>query len=114
MSSTEEITITSRAAKEVKSVIKDAELTENSYLRVGVKGGGCSGFQYVLDITDTKKEKDIEFIQHDITIICDEKSLMYLTGTEIGFEESLMGRGFTFKNPNSSSSCGCGSSFSAD
>jgi iron-sulfur cluster assembly protein len=102
------------AAKEIQSIIKDQELdAEKVRLRVGVKGGGCSGFSYVLDLTESQKDSDELFEQHGIKIICDPKSLLYLNGTTIDFRDELMGRGFVFSNPNATSSCGCGSSFSA-
>lgn len=101
------------AAKEIQSIIKDQELdAEKVRLRVGVKGGGCSGFSYVLDLTESQKETDEVFEQHGIKIICDPKSLLYLNGTTIDFRDELMGRGFVFSNPNATTSCGCGSSFS--
>lgn len=101
------------AAKEIQSIIKDQELdAEKVRLRVGVKGGGCSGFSYVLDLTESQKETDEVFEQHGIKIICDPKSLLYLNGTTIDFKDELMGRGFVFTNPNATTSCGCGSSFS--
>jgi iron-sulfur cluster assembly protein len=101
------------AAKEIQSIIKDQELdAEKVRLRVGVKGGGCSGFSYVLDLTESQKDSDEVFEQHGIKIICDPKSLLYLNGTTIDFRDELMGRGFVFSNPNATTSCGCGSSFS--
>ena len=80
-------------------------------LRVGIKGGGCSGFSYILDLTETRKETDEAFEQHGITIICDPKSLLYLNGTTVDFKDEIMGRGFVFQNPNATTTCGCGSSF---
>jgi iron-sulfur cluster assembly protein len=80
---------------------------------VGVKGGGCSGFSYLLDLTETQKETDEVFWQHGVRIICDPKSLLYLNGVTVDFRDEVMGRGFVFNNPNATSSCGCGSSFSA-
>lgn len=108
------IKITASAAKEIATIIKNQELDAAKVrLRVGVKGGGCSGFSYLLDLTETQKDTDEEFEVHGIKVICDPKSLLYLSGTEIDFRDELMGRGFVFKNPNATSSCGCGSSFSA-
>ena len=106
--------LTETAAREIQKIIQDQELdAEKVRLRVGVKGGGCSGFSYVLDLTESQKETDELFDQHGIKIICDPKSLLYLNGTQIDFRDELMGRGFVFQNPNATSSCGCGSSFSA-
>ena len=82
-------------------------------LRVGVKGGGCSGFSYVLDLTDNQMETDELFEQHGVRIICDPKSLLYLEGVTVDFRDEIMGRGFVFNNPNATSTCGCGSSFQA-
>jgi len=108
------VLLSETAAKEIQSIIKDQELDADKVrLRVGVKGGGCSGFSYVLDLTESQKDSDELFEQHGIKIICDPKSLLYLNGTTIDFRDELMGRGFVFSNPNATSSCGCGSSFSA-
>lgn len=106
--------LSARAAEEIRTIIKAQELdVAKVRLRVGVKGGGCSGFSYLLDLTETQKETDEEFEVHGIKVICDPKSMLYLSGTEVDFKDELMGRGFVFKNPNATSSCGCGSSFSA-
>ena len=115
------LTITESAAKEVKTIIgqqdeaarKDGQEPTPLYLRIGVKGGGCSGFNYTLDLTETLSENDEQWEQHGIPVICDSKSLIYLDGTMVDFKDELMGRGFVFNNPNATSSCGCGSSFSA-
>jgi iron-sulfur cluster assembly protein len=108
------VMLTERAADEIKSIIKSQELAGDKIrLRVGVKGGGCSGFNYVLDLTETQKDHDEAFTQHGVTVICDPKSLLYLNGTVIDFKDELMGRGFVFQNPNATSTCGCGSSFGA-
>jgi iron-sulfur cluster assembly protein len=109
------ITLSETAAKEIKTIIKQQELPEEqTKLRVGVKGGGCSGFSYMLDLTEeTKSEADEEMDSQGIRILCDMKSYLYLNGTEIDFKDEVMGRGFVFKNPNATSTCGCGSSFTA-
>ena len=108
------VTLTEVAANEIKKIIKDQGLPENTRLRVGVKGGGCSGFSYMLDLTEEPaNETDEELESHGITMLVDQKSLLYLSGVEIDFKDEVMGRGFAFKNPNASSTCGCGSSFSA-
>ncbi len=102
------------AAKEIRKIIEEQELdAEKVRLRVGVKGGGCSGFSYVLDLTETERDSDEVFEQHGIKIVCDPKSLLYLGGTTINFRDEIMGRGFVFENPNATTTCGCGSSFSA-
>ncbi len=108
------VILTPLAAKEIHRIIDEQELDkEKVHLRVGVKGGGCSGFSYVLDLTESKKDTDEVFEQHGIRILCDPKSLLYLTGVTVDFRDEIMGRGFVFNNPNATSSCGCGSSFSA-
>jgi iron-sulfur cluster assembly protein len=108
------LTITETAAREIKTIIKQQELdAENVRLRVGVKGGGCSGFSYLLDLTEQQRDTDETFDEHGITVVCDPKSYLYLNGTTIDFKDEVMGRGFVFNNPNATSSCGCGSSFTA-
>ena len=106
------VILTETAAREIKTIIEQQELdAETVCLRVGVKGGGCSGFSYVLDLTEKRKDSDELFEQHGIRVIFDPKSLLYLGGTTVDFKDEIMGRGFVFNNPNASSSCGCGSSF---
>ena len=115
------IQLTETAAKEVNTIIRQQEDAAKQrgeefaplYLRVGVKGGGCSGFSYTLDLTETKSDMDEMFPQHGVEVVVDPKSMLYLDGTTIDFKDELMGRGFVFQNPNATSSCGCGSSFSA-
>jgi iron-sulfur cluster assembly protein len=108
----EGVILTETAAKEIRKIIEDQELdVEKVRLRVGVKGGGCSGFSYVLDLTETEKETDEVFEHSGIRIVCDPKSLLYLNGTTVDFKDEIMGRGFVFQNPNATTSCGCGSSF---
>ena len=108
------ITLTERAAQEVKTIVEQQNCSpENIYLRIGAKGGGCSGFTYSLDLTDVKNEQDETFDSFGIRIVCDLKSYLYLNGTSVDFKDELMGRGFVFNNPNATGSCGCGSSFSA-
>ena len=108
------VILTEVAAREIKTIIQQQELdADKVHLRVGVKGGGCSGFSYVLDVTEALKDTDEVFEHHGIKIICDSKSLLYLNGVTIDFRDEVMGRGFVFGNPNATSSCGCGSSFSA-
>jgi iron-sulfur cluster assembly protein len=109
------ITLTEKAANEVKEIIKSQNLPEDkTRLRVGVKGGGCSGFSYMLDLVEEDpSEQDEQFDSHGVKIVIDMKSHLYLNGTEIDFRDEVMGKGFVFKNPNATSTCGCGSSFSA-
>ena len=107
------VVLTETAAREIKTIIQQQELDAAKVrLRVGVKGGGCSGFSYVLDLTESHRDSDEEFEQHGIKVICDPKSLLYLNGVVIDFKDEIMGRGFVFQNPNAHTSCGCGSSFS--
>jgi len=108
------VILSETAAREVKSIIQQQELDASKVcLRVGVKGGGCSGFSYLLDLTESQKDTDEVFVQHGIRVVCDPKSLLYLRGVTVDFRDEIMGRGFVFNNPNATSSCGCGSSFSA-
>jgi iron-sulfur cluster assembly protein len=120
------VTVTDTAAREIDTIIRQQELDPtNVRLRVGVKGGGCSGFSYLLDLTEVQKESDeswsVPFAikengeerSGEITVVCDPKSYLYLNGTTIDFKDELMGRGFVFNNPNATNTCGCGSSFSA-
>lgn len=111
---TEGVILSEVAAREIKTIIQQQELDADKVrLRVGVKGGGCSGFSYVLDLTETQKDTDELIEQHGIKIIVDPKSMLYLNGVTIDFRDEIMGRGFVFNNPNATSTCGCGSSFSA-
>jgi iron-sulfur cluster assembly protein len=109
------ILLTEKAAGEIKTIMTQQGLNaEGTKLRVGVKGGGCSGFSYMLDLVEEPKgESDEEMECHGVKILCDMKSYLYLNGTEIDFKDEVMGRGFVFKNPNATSTCGCGSSFQA-
>lgn len=107
------VILSESAAREIKTIIGQQELDADKVcLRVGVKGGGCSGFSYILDLTETMKDSDELFEQHGVRIICDPKSLLYLGGTTVDFKDEIMGRGFVFSNPNATTNCGCGSSFS--
>ena len=106
------IALTERAVKELRRIVQEQQLPESTVVRVGVKGGGCSGFSYSLGFDDTVHENDQVEETHGLRVVCDPKSFLYLNGTEVDFEESLMGRGFKFGNPNATKSCGCGESFS--
>jgi iron-sulfur cluster assembly protein len=108
------ITLTETAAREIHTIVENQELDkEKVRLRVGVKGGGCSGFSYLLDLTENQRDTDEVFEQHGVKIVCDPKSYLYLNGTSIDFKDEVMGRGFQFSNPNATNTCGCGSSFNA-
>ena len=107
------ITLTLAAAQEVKRLI-EKEQKPNLGLRVGVKGGGCSGFSYMLGLDEAvPKQYDQIFDQEGVKILVDAKSHLYLDGITIDYKSGLMGGGFEFNNPNAKKSCGCGSSFSA-
>ena len=99
-------TVTDRAFKKIESSC------ESRTLRVAVKGGGCSGFQYVFDIVDQVNENDKVFEKYNCRVIIDETSLQFLEGAEIDYSEELIGSSFKISNPNATSSCGCGTSFS--
>lgn len=106
----EGIRITDSAAAEIR---RQAEKrgTPDSAIRLGVRGGGCTGFAYVFEWEDGEgSEKDRFFTSNGVRVVVDPKSLLYLDGTELDFVKSLMGHGFKFNNPNVSGSCGCGES----
>ncbi len=106
------ISLSERAVKEVKRIVAEQNLPEGTGLRVGVKGGGCSGFSYTLGFDDNQNPTDQLSEVDGVQIMCDPKSFLYLNGTVVDFEDNLMGRGFKFTNPHASKSCGCGESFS--
>jgi iron-sulfur cluster assembly protein len=104
------ITLTDRAAAEIKSLLEKNEKPD-AMLRVFVAGGGCSGFQYGMSLEDAMMEGDAETEINGVKVIVDPRSAMYIQGAEVDFVESMMGGGFKIENPNAASSCGCGSSF---
>ena len=106
------VTLTANAVKEVKKLISENELSEEFGLRVGVDGGGCSGMSYTIGF-DKKQDKDQEFEIDGVKVFMNKSHGLYLLGTEVDFQDGLNSRGFTFNNPNATSTCGCGSSFSA-
>jgi iron-sulfur cluster assembly protein len=106
------ITLTDKAAEKVKEILGNEQKTDHA-LRIGVKGGGCSGFSYTLNIDKIFAESDKVFEDKGIKIVVDAKSFIYLSGTQVDFVENLSGSGFTFANPNAQRTCGCGSSFQA-
>ena len=107
-----EIKITEKAANEVKKIMSENNIPETYGLRIGVKGGGCSGLTYTLGFDSEPKEGDSTIEQQGIKLFVDGKSLFYLTGTQLDFTSGLNGKGFVFDNPNAKKSCGCGESFS--
>jgi iron-sulfur cluster assembly protein len=108
------VSLTERAAQEVKKIMEDQKLGPETVLRVGVVGGGCSGFQYSLGFDQKFDDKiDSKYDCFGVNLVVDKKSALYLDGTKVDFYEGLEKRGFTFENPNATKSCGCGSSFQA-
>lgn len=109
------VQITERAATEIQRVIGEQGFPKDStWVRIGAKGGGCSGFTYVLDFDQNgPTEFDLTFQQHGVNIVVDKKSDFFMGGTELDFNDGLLDRGFVFKNPQASGTCGCGTSFSA-
>ena len=104
------ITVSESAAKKVKSLIEESGF-RTPFLRVSVKGGGCSGLSYDLSFDTEKNSNDTLTEDKDVKILVDNKSLLYLFGTELEFSDGLNGKGFQFINPNASRTCGCGESF---
>jgi len=105
------ISITPEAISKIKKLILKEDSTV-SYLRVGVRGGGCSGYSYLLDFTNDKKESDIVIDIGGLTVVCDPKSLKFLDEVELYYDTNLLGGGLKFRNPNARKSCSCGESFS--
>lgn len=105
------ITVTDSAKEQAIRLMNEEKLVD-AFIRVGVKGGGCSGLSYELSFEDKMREGDEEFIDKGIRIVCDKKSFLYLFGTELDYSGGLNGKGFVFNNPNASRNCGCGQSFS--
>ena len=111
------ITVTEKAASEVKRIIGEQQTTgsfpEKVYLRLRVVGGGCSGFQHKLDLDPSMNPKlDDVFDLHGVSIVVDKRSSMYLGGVQVDFHDDLHRSGFSVSNPNAKTTCGCGSSFS--
>lgn len=104
------VTLTPSAKDEIKRLMQEAGFDTSQFLRIGVKGGGCSGMTYVLGF-DTKTEKDESFEIDGIDIIMEKSHGIYLMGMEVDWQGGLNSRGFTFNNPNASKTCGCGTSF---
>ncbi len=108
-----DIVVTERAVKEFRHILKEKGLPEGTAMRLSVKGGGCAGFAYQIDLDrNPADEFDIAMEWHGLPVHVDMKSEFYMHGSVIDFNDSLMDRGFTFKNPTASGTCGCGDSFS--
>lgn len=107
------ITISESALKHLKDLIKDEGIDiQTHFLRVGVKGGGCSGLSYVMDFDDNKTDMDeVVEVDDQLKVVIDKKSVLYLFGTELQYSSGLNGKGFQWVNPNASRTCGCGESF---
>jgi iron-sulfur cluster insertion protein len=108
---TDELTFTSAAAAKVSQLI-DEEGNPDLMLRVYVQGGGCSGFQYGFSFDENETDGDSKVITDGVTLLIDPMSFQYLVGAEIDYTEGLQGAQFVIRNPNASTTCGCGSSFS--
>ena len=104
------INLSPSAIKELKRLMGEENFDKNNYLRIGVKNGGCSGMSYILGF-EPKEEKDVVYEADGIHLIINPAHLIYLSNMEVDWEGGLSARGFTFANPNASTSCGCGSSF---
>jgi iron-sulfur cluster assembly protein len=106
-----DIELTEKAVQEIDKIKKENNIPEEHALRVGVKGGGCSGLSYMLAFEEGQREGDIIIEDKGIKVLVDQRSLMYLRGTVLDYTDGLSGRGFVFNNPMATKSCGCGSSF---
>jgi iron-sulfur cluster assembly protein len=104
------VKLTQSAIEELKRLMAESGFDNSQYLRIGVKGGGCSGLSYVLGF-DAKEEDDETFEIDGIPVVMKNAHGIYLFGMEVNYSDGLNARGFVFNNPNASSSCGCGSSF---
>lgn len=105
------IEITEAAAREIAQQ-RDKRGTPEAAIRVGIRGGGCTGFSYVFEWADQVRPTDKVFTAHGVTVVTDPKSFVYLAGMQLDFTRGMMGHGFKFNNPNAKGSCGCGESVS--
>ncbi len=108
-----ELTITEKAGKEIKRIMLENKVPETYGLRIGVRGGGCSGMTYTLGFDEKASEGDTVIESGSVRLFVNGKSLFHITGTELDFTDGLTGKGFVFNNPNASRTCGCGESFGA-
>lgn len=104
------VTLTDKAAARINALAAQEHVAPN--LRISVEGGGCSGFSYKMDFDETQKDDDIVIERDGAKLLIDSLSLMYMEGSEVDFVTNLIGQSFEIRNPNASSSCGCGTSFS--
>ena len=108
------IHVTEKAAKKIQELlVKEGVPGTDGGLRVGVQGGGCSGLSYAMRLDTQARDRDKVFEEHGARLFVDPKSFLYLSGTTLEYEETLMREGFVFQNPNAARNCGCGSSFTA-
>jgi iron-sulfur cluster assembly protein len=105
------IKVTENAKSKALQLMKD-DGNEGYFIRVGVKGGGCSGLMYELEFDNTLSDSDKSFMDNGVKVVVDKKSFLYLIGTTLDFSGGLNGKGFVFSNPNADRTCGCGESFS--
>ena len=105
------ISLTEKAANKILRIMKEQKVSNNTGLRVGVKGGGCSGFTYTVDFESRKGKFDLEFESFGLNILVDKKSHLYIKDTEIDWSDDLNDRGLKFNNPSAKGSCGCKTSF---
>lgn len=105
------IIVTMKALQEVKKIKASNNIADDFGLRLGVKGGGCSGMSYTLGFDAASRENDLVLDADGVNVFIDSKSMFYLMGMTLDFSDGLMGKGFTFNNPNATKTCGCGSSF---
>jgi iron-sulfur cluster assembly protein len=106
------VSLTANAVKQLERIRTEENIPEGHYLRVGVKGGGCSGFSYVLGF-DAQTERDEVYEINGMKVLLEKAHAIYLMGMEVDWVEGLDNRGFSFNNPNAKSTCGCGTSFTA-
>ena len=105
------ISLTEKAANKILSIMKEQGVSNDTVVRVGVKGGGCSGFTYTVDFESRKGKFDLEFESFGLGILVDKKSHLYIKDTEIDWSDNLNDRGLKFNNPSAKGSCGCRTSF---
>jgi iron-sulfur cluster assembly protein len=106
------ITVSDKAKEYIVQLRQEQKEPENAFIRVGVKGGGCSGLEYQLKFDTEIKQGDEVYEDKGVKVVVDFKSLLYLYGTELDYSGGLNGKGLTFKNPNATKTCSCGESFS--